>query len=186
MKYSVNEVLKLLRRLHGINPKAKTLFKVTLESNQIEFKPTGVKEGKEPNSYIVDGEDNAALIQLIDLLKYQSNSDVKVEMVTTNRLQSGEERGRKAITLPAATRIWPTISWENWLGAVRSVLPFFCPEDVVWRINVHFDGKAQHYDHVLISNSEMCRLLSNQPKVAFSIISLKQGDLTVSLQPETI
>lgn len=186
MKYSVNEVLKLLRRLHGINPKAKTYFKVTLESDQMEFLP-GIKEGKEKNTYLIEGDNNDTLIQLINLLKYQSNSNIKVELITTHILHGaygGELRGRKCIKLPAATRVWPNIVWDNWLSAARSVLPFFCPDDVIWKVNVHFDGKVQHFDYILVSNTEMCRLLNNQAKVSFSIDSLRQGDLTVSLLPE--
>ena len=71
MRFSIEEPIRLLRKLHGLNPKAKTHFVVRLLGDQMEMAPACVsKEGKDPNEKEIHGDTKEALLRLAETLAF--------------------------------------------------------------------------------------------------------------------
>ena len=180
MKFSVDEPLRLIRKLHGLNPKTKTFFRITLKSEQIEFLPPGAKPGKEANTFLIEGEGKEAINQLINILKYQSDVRVKIELISTNRIGN---LGHKTIVLTEDSTLWPkpVTQATDVTSGFKCLLPFMAPVNISWKVAVHFGGQAQHSDYLWLSAEEMRRILQNQPRVAYNIETLRQDNLLISL-----
>ena len=176
MRFSIEEPIRLLRKLHGLNPKAKTHFVVRLLGDQMEMAPACVsKEGKDPNEKEIHGDTKEALLRLAETLAFYSPIPCEVELVTTRKVVNGSGTERKKIGLKAKSPRWQS---EDFLAA----LPFLAPDNVEWKLDVRFDTPAPHLDTLWAPNLEVRRLLQRQPTIAKSLRTLKQGDLVIAIR----
>lgn len=165
-----------MRKLHGLNPKAKTHFVVRLLGDQMEMAPASVsKEGKNPNEKEIHGDTKEALLRLTETLAFYSPLPYEVELVTTRKVSNGSGAEKKKIGLKARSPRWPS---EDCLAA----LPFLAPDNVEWKLDVRFDTPAPHLDTLWAPNSEVRRLLQQQPTISKSLRTLKQGDFVITVR----
>ncbi len=175
MNFSIEEPVRLLRKLHSINPKAKTHFIVRLPGDQMEIPPACATQGRKPNELEIHGEGKEALDNLAQTLDFYSKTPCEVEMVTDNAVVvDNGQRGKKKIKLELPT----AVCQPN--GALAS-LPFLAPDNLQWRLEVRFRAPNVQPDNLWISTNEVRRLIRSQPAVSESLRTLRQGNLEVEV-----
>jgi hypothetical protein len=176
MRFSINDPIRLLRKLHGLNPKAKTHFVVRIISDQMEMAPPFVsKEGKDPNEKEIHGDTKEALLRLAETLAFYSLLPYEVELVTTRKVSNGSGTERKKIELKVRSQSWQA---EDFLAA----LSFLAPDNVEWKLDVRFDTPQPLLDTLWAPNPEVRRLLQQHPAISRSLRTLKQGNLVITIR----
>ena len=175
MNFSIEEPVRLLRKLHSINPKAKTHFIVRLPGDQMEIPPACATQGRKPNELEIHGEGKEALDNLAQTLDFYSKTPCEVELVTDNAVVvDNGQRGKKKIKLELPT----AVCQPN--GTLAS-LPFLAPDNLQWRLEVRFRAPDVQPDNLWISTNEVRRLIRSQPAVSESLRPLRQGNLEVEV-----
>jgi hypothetical protein len=176
MKFSVDDPVRLLRKLHGINPKADTHFVVRLPGEQMEIAPPCVTRSRVPNELEIHGNTKEALERLSQTLQFYKSLQCEVEMVTSHRVSDGAgSKKKKRIKLNLNNKACTT-------SDLLVALPFLSPDNILWRIEVRFESPNARPDSLWTTNKEVQRLLRAQPAVAENLSALKQGDLEVALR----
>jgi hypothetical protein len=112
---------------------------------------------------------------LAETLAFYKPIPYEVELVTTRKVASGSGTERKKIELKVKSPRWQA-------GDSLAALPFLVPDNVEWKLDVRFDTPAPHLDTLWAPNLEVRRLLQQQPTIAKSLRTLKQGDLVITIR----
>jgi hypothetical protein len=181
MRFSIEDPIPLLRRLYGLNPKAKTRFLLKVVGDQMEILPPSVSRGKkDPNQGEFQGETKQDLEKLLDAMDFYGAVPHQIHMVTNHKVAAKDGRARKSILLNSSGCA------PKDLKSIGNRLPFLCPADVEWQLEVAIEpteksGGAETYrDSIWISNTEICRLIRAKASVAQRVKALRKGTLSLA------
>lgn len=150
-EFSVADPIRLIRKIHGLNPKTRTRFELMI---------VGV------GCLRIKGDD---LSPLAELLQTHGPNIVCLRLATCRQVRVSGQNRRWKVVLPSE-RTWGTYS-------LASYLPFLCPGSVEWQVAVQFPETEAARFSFWISTEDLRQLLEKDLRIARHVLALRHPNI---------